>query len=371
MSGNARAVRWTPLAAASILPLRGLSAWATWSGLALACALVCAHVVATAAGRVIERRTVGHNVARRARGPIRLVTTLAVTRVALLWAPAVLPGAPALSALVGLALVAAGTWVGVRAVRTAQAVMLVRYRLDEPDNRRARAMHTQLRIAGRALSIVVIAIGVVIALRVLDPRGVVTTSLVASAGVVGVVIGVAGRSTLGNLIAGLQIAFTEPIRLDDVVVVEGEWGRIEEVTLTYVVVRAWDDRRLVLPATYFVEEPFQNWTREGAAIVGSVLLWVDFDVEVDDLRGELGRLLRASHLWDGRAEALQVVDAAPHGLQIRALMSAADAGAAFDLRCAVREGLAAYLRDRARLGLPRVRLDASDDTAGAAAWFRP
>jgi small-conductance mechanosensitive channel len=179
------------------------------------------------------------------------------------------------------------------------------------------------------------------------------------------VIGFAAQKSLTTLLAGIQIAMTQPIRIDDVVIVEGEWGKIEEITLTYVVVAIWDLRRLIVPITYFIEKPFQNWTRISADLLGAVTLQVDYDVPVDALRAELTRILEASPLWDRKVNVLQVTDAKEHNLEVRALASASDAGRTWDLRCEVREKLVAFVLKNHPGSLPRVRatVDSQDGRA--------
>jgi small-conductance mechanosensitive channel len=177
------------------------------------------------------------------------------------------------------------------------------------------------------------------------------------------VIGFAAQKTLGNLLAGIQIAITQPIRIDDVVVVEGEWGRIEEITLTYVVVRIWDLRRLVLPIGYFLEKPFQNWTRVSADVLGTVYLVVDYTVPVDEIRAQLERIVRESNLWDRKVCGVQVTDASERGIEVRALVSAADSSKAWDLRCEVREKLIAFLQQNYPGSLPRVRAEIQGEGA--------
>jgi small-conductance mechanosensitive channel len=174
-------------------------------------------------------------------------------------------------------------------------------------------------------------------------------------------LGFAAQRSIATLLAGFQIALTQPIRVDDVVIVENEWGRIEEITLTYVVVRIWDLRRLILPITYFIEKPFQNWTRSSAEILGTVFLHVDYSVPVNELRGELTRILHSSSLWDGKVNVLQVTDSKEHTLEIRALASAANASLAWDLRCEIRERLVEFLQRNYPGSLPRIRavLDAA------------
>jgi small-conductance mechanosensitive channel len=183
------------------------------------------------------------------------------------------------------------------------------------------------------------------------------TSLLASAGIAGLIIGLAAQKSIANLLAGFQIAFTQPIRIDDVVVVENEWGRIEEITLTYVVVVIWDSRRLVLPISYFIEKPFQNWTRVSSDILGSVMIHADYSVPVDELRKELTRILNeeGKKYWDGKVNSIQVTEATEKTIQIRALVSSVNSGSAWDLRCLVREKLIAFIQKNYPSSLPRIR----------------
>jgi small-conductance mechanosensitive channel len=180
-------------------------------------------------------------------------------------------------------------------------------------------------------------------------------SILASAGIAGIVVGFAAQRSIATLLAGFQIALTQPIRVDDVVIVESEWGRIEDITLTYVVVRVWDLRRLVVPITYFIETPFQNWTRSSADILGTVFLYVDYTVPLEPLRAELTRILEQSRFWDGKVNVLQVTDAKEQTLEIRALASAADASLAWDLRCEIREKLITFVQQAFPDSLPRLR----------------
>jgi small-conductance mechanosensitive channel len=186
-------------------------------------------------------------------------------------------------------------------------------------------------------------------------------SLLASAGVAGLILGIAARTVFGNLLAGLQIAMAQPIRIDDVLIVENEWGRVEEITSTYVVLRIWDERRLVVPLQWFIEHPFQNWTRRGAELLGTVLLWVDFTLPLEPIRREAQRLCEDSKDWDRRVCLVQVTDANERGMQLRVLVSSASSGPNFDLRCRVREGLIDFIQREYPTALPRVRSD--DDGA--------
>jgi hypothetical protein len=194
---------------------------------------------------------------------------------------------------------------------------------------------------------------------VFEPVRQLGTSILASAGIAGIIIGFAAQRSIATLLAGLQIAVTQPIRLDDVVIVENEWGRIEDITLTYVTVRIWDERRLVVPIAYFIEQPFQNWTRTSADILGTVFLHVDYRAPLAAIRAELDRVLAESACWDGKVKVLQVTDAREHTLELRALASAADASLAWDLRCEIRERLITFLQTHHPDCLPRVRAEVS------------
>jgi small-conductance mechanosensitive channel len=216
--------------------------------------------------------------------------------------------------------------------------------IQKADNLKERKIRTQLQfIRQLAIAIIVILAACFILLSFNNLRKF-GAGLLTSVGVGGIIIGFAAQKSLGNLLAGFQIAFTQPLRIDDVLVVEGEWGRVEEITLTYVVVNIWDQRRLILPINYFVEKPFQNWTRNTADILGTVFLYLDYSVSLDGLRAELGRLLESDPLWDKRVKVMQVTNTSEKTMEVRALMSASSSGNAFDLRCNVREGLIKYLQ---------------------------
>jgi small-conductance mechanosensitive channel len=185
-------------------------------------------------------------------------------------------------------------------------------------------------------------------------------SLFASAGVAGLAVGLAARPLLANLIAGVQLAMTQPIRIEDAVIVENEWGWIEEITSTFVVVRLWDLRRMIVPLAYFMEKPFQNWTREGSAIIGSVLLYLDYTAPVDRIRARAAEIAAASKIWDRRVVNVQVSDTTERVMQVRVLVSAANASAAWDLRCEMREKLIEFLRAEHPESLPRSRIENVD-----------
>jgi len=259
--------------------------------------------------------------------------------------------------LLSLGFILGLSWLLANCAFALRDIILSRYDVNVRDNLKARAVHTQVNVL---LKIILVGIGVIGAASLLmtfEKVRQVGISLLASAGVIGVIAGFAAQRSIAALIAGIQIAITQPIRLDDVVVVEGEWGRIEEITLTYVVVNIWDQRRLVLPVTYFLEKPFQNWTRGTSELLGTVIIYADYSVSVESLREELQRILKGSAHWDGRAWALQVTAATERTLELRALMSAADSPSAWELRCEVREKLLAYLQQHHPHSLPRLRAD--------------
>jgi small-conductance mechanosensitive channel len=225
-------------------------------------------------------------------------------------------------------------------------------------------MYTQLRIVKRIVTVIIIIIGFAAILMTFEKVRQLGTSLLASAGIAGIIIGFAAQRSLATLFAGLQIAFTQPIRIDDVVIVENEWGRIEKITLTYVVVRIWDLRRLVLPITYFTEKPFQNWTRIKSEILGTVFIYVDYTASAQKIREKYFEIVEQSKLWDGKVRNLQVTNTTERTMELRVLMSAKDASAAWDLRCEVREKLIDFIQQNYPDALPKVRGEILGDKPG-------
>jgi len=246
-------------------------------------------------------------------------------------------------------------WAAIVAVDIGAELYLRRFRLDVADNLLARKHVTQIRVLKRTANVLIALIAVSIALLTFDSVKQYGLSLLASAGMAGLVLGFAARPVLANMIAGIQIAITQPIRIDDAVVVENEWGWVEEITATYVVIKLWDWRRLILPLSYFIEKPFQNWTRQTASIIGTVLLYADYTLPVERLRAKLEEIVRQTPLWDGDVVNLQVVEANERGIQIRALVSARNSPQAWDLRCFVREQLIAFLQAEYPQSLPKHR----------------
>lgn len=202
----------------------------------------------------------------------------------------------------------------------------------------------------------IILITIAIVLLTFDNVRKIGAGLLTGVGIGGIIIGFAAQKSLGNLLAGFQIAFTQPFRIDDVLVVEGEWGKVEDITLTYVVLNIWDQRRLILPITYFTEKPFQNWTRTTSQLLGTVFLYVDYSCPVDSIRSELGRILTTTDLWDKRVGILQVTDSKEKTVELRVLVSAANSSKAFDLRCYVRENLIKFIQENHSDSLPKIRL---------------
>lgn len=256
-----------------------------------------------------------------------------------------------------IAAVAVICWLAIRGVALFTAILMQKFDISRKDNMRARMVHTQIRVLRRLAISIIVLLGTASALMTFTEIRTLGVSLLASAGVAGIVIGLAAQKTIGNFFTGLQIAITQPIRIDDVVVVEGEWGRIEEINLTYVVVKIWDLRRLVLPISYFVEKPFQNWTRQSADILGAVMLYVDYTMPVQPIREEVDRILTDNPLWDGKVKVVQVTDMNDRAMEIRILVSAVDSGIAFDLRCAIREGLITFIQTHFPEHLPHFRAE--------------
>lgn len=259
--------------------------------------------------------------------------------------------------LAGLGLIAAIGWAATLFTGIVVDLMAARFRADVRESEASRRVNTQLQMIHRMAAILIFIVTLSVMLMTFPEIKHVGISLLASAGLAGLVIGTAMKGSLSSLIAGVQIAFTQPIRLDDAVVVEGEWGWVEEIATTYVIVRTWDRRRLVLPLSYFLDHPFQNWTRGSEDLLGSVFLYVDYTVPVDEVRKELQRIVGTTKLWKGDVCVLQVTDATANALQLRALVDASDSNAGWDLRCYIREKLIEFLQKNYPDSLPRVRTE--------------
>jgi small-conductance mechanosensitive channel len=266
------------------------------------------------------------------------------------------------SRVLTLWIIGAIAWLAMKLVTVVRKMIMSHYEVDAKDNLRARRVQTQLQVLERITIFIIAVVAASAMLMTFSQVRQVGVSILASAGVIGIIVGFAAQKSIGTLIAGIQIAITQPIRMDDVVIVEGEWGRIEEITLTYVVVRIWDQRRLVVPITYFIERPFQNWTRTTAELLGTVYLYVDYNVPVERVREELHGILESTELWDKRAWGLVVTNTSEKTVELRALMSAVDSSSAWGLRCLVREKLLEYLQKNFPESLPRIRLEMEGET---------
>jgi small-conductance mechanosensitive channel len=292
---------------------------------------------------------------------MRGVTRLALIILALIIAIPVAPFDPETAAwlakLMTIALIGLIGWAALTALKIAADLYLRQFEIDTHDNLLARKHYTQVQVLLRIVDVLVVIVTIGAALMTFETVRQYGVSLFASAGVAGLVAGLAARPVLSNLFAGVQLAMTQPIRIDDAVVIENEWGTIEEITATYVVVRIWDLRRLIVPLTYFIEKPFQNWTRESSAILGTALIYVDYRAPVGVIRDKLSEIVKASKNWDGKVANLQVTDARENTIELRCLISAHSAGEAFNLRCEVREQLVDFLQREHPEALPRQRTE--------------
>jgi small-conductance mechanosensitive channel len=337
---------------------------------ALAALAVMLALVAHRIARLLIRRAlrnvamVGHVMASTERASSTLVPLLALQ---LVWqaAPDTLPFIDSVRHLNAVLLIGAITWLVTAIISGIADGVIARNPVAIDDNLEARRILTQARVLSRSAIVMVVIAGIAMALMTFPGARQFGASLLASAGVIGLVAGIAARPVFSNLIAGLQLALAQPMRIDDVLIVQGEWGRVEEITGTYVVLKIWDERRLIIPLQWFIENPFQNWTRQSSQILGTVFLNLDFSTPIEPLRVELQRLVAKAPEWDHRVAGIQVTDTTDRTMQVRILLSAATAGAAFDLRCKVREAMLAFLARDYPQALPRVRLEQQGEPAGA------
>ncbi|MCG6880412.1 MAG: mechanosensitive ion channel family protein [Deltaproteobacteria bacterium] len=324
------------------------------------------HFLLFKIGRILARRTesgVDDAFITHCRAPMRVLLPLLFLNFAFpltILSPGVLLF---LKQIVSFMLTGTLSWLIIKLIYVFEDFILSRHNIDAADNLKARQIKTQLQILKKMAAIVVGILALGIILMSFDKVRQLGTSILASAGIASIIVGLAARQSIATLLAGVQIAITQPIRYDDVVIVEGEWGRIEEITLTYVVIRIWDLRRLIIPITYFLEKPFENWTRTSADLLGTVFLYVDYTVPVQTVREELQRILNSTEKWDGRTWGLQVTNTTQNTVELRALMSAADSSRAWELRCMVREKLIEFIQKNYPNALPRVR--AEMDTPGS------
>lgn len=314
----------------------------------------------------VMRRWVGNNhpflrsLFTKTKGAARLALIIAAVSIAVPLVPLSDQAQSIFSRTLGFAFIILTGWFALIATKIAAYIYLRRFDVLAEDNLLARKHYTQVRILQRAAETLIVIVTVGAALMTFEAVRQYGVSLFASAGVAGILVALAARPVFANLIAGVQIAMTQPIRVYDAVVVEGEWGWIEEITSAFVVIKLWDWRRLVVPLSYFIEKPFQNWTRENASIIGTVLIHMDYTVPVERVRRKLNEIVKASPLWDGQVVNLQVTDATDSTIELRALVSARTSPSAWDLRCEVREKLIEFVQNEVPEALPRVRASLPD-----------
>lgn len=321
------------------------------------------HLILSLITRIWLRRNVEkgslifRSVVHHIKGPLRLGLPLLAVVVVLPFATLPEHLLNLLRHLVSILMIFTIAWIVVRSASVLEDYLFDKYRIDAEDNLKARKIHTQMLYLKRVFAIVVGVIALALILMNFEKVRQLGTTILASAGIVGIVLGFASQRSIALLLAGFQVALTQPVRIDDVVIVENEWGRIEEITLTYVVVRIWDKRRLMVPISYFIEKPFQNWTRVSADLLGTVYLYCDYSVPVRAVREELQRILEQSDDWDGQVSGVQVTDTTEQTMAVRALMSASDASRLWNLRCEVREKLIDYIQREFPESLPRFRAE--------------
>lgn len=356
--------------------IQNLHPWVTLLGVALLTAVLAfgLHVIASSlARRATRRNALPHAIVQASRKPLAWGLPLLALQFVWHGAPDNLAYIDGVRHYNGLILLAVITWLLIAAIDGLAKGVMARHPVNTQDNLAARRIQTQTLVLARVGMFGAGLVGVSLMLMTFPGARQVGTSLLASAGVIGLVAGIAAKSVFSNIIAGLQIALAQPIRIDDVLIVQGEWGRVEEITSTYVVLRIWDDRRLIIPLQWFIENPFQNWTRNSADLLGTVFFYVDFTMPLAPLRAELERIVPTFPEWDGRLILMQVTDTSENTMQLRVLVTAQSSSLAFDLRCKVREGMIDFMQrefphhlSRQRVegqisGLPTVRADLPSD----------
>ncbi|MCE5974826.1 mechanosensitive ion channel family protein [Sinirhodobacter sp. WL0062] len=324
------------------------------------------RIVANLLNRIVTSRELFWRslVARGAR-PLRLALVIAALAFGVGVSPLPAAWADTLHHLLLVGIILCIAWIADTALYIWTTIHLRRFKLDAEDNLLARKHVTQSRILLRTARIMIFLVALGAAMMTFDAVRQYGVSILAAGGAAGLVVGLALQPVLKNLFAGIQLAVTQPIRIDDALIVEGEWGNVEEITSTYVVIRLWDWRRLIVPLSYFIEQPFQNWTRESAELIGTVMLYLDHSAPIERIRQRGHEIAEASALWDGKVYALQVTDFREREMEVRVLVSARTAPRAFDLRCEMREKLIAWLQQEIPSALPRTRADLSPASGNA------
>lgn len=330
-------------------------AFALTLGISIVSAIVFTALVALTVRLFARRRRWPERLIIRARRPFRVVVMLIGIWISLIaWPDAA--WLDVINQVLTIAVILAAAWLLGALVAFTTDVTLGRHRIDVPDNRVARRIRTQILVVRRLALVLIVIIAIGAILLTFPAVRAVGASVLASAGIASIVAGLAAQSVLANIFAGLQLVFSEALRVDDVVVVEGEWGRVGEITLSYVVLNLWDERRLVLPCTYFTTQPFQNWTRQGSELLGAVELDLDWRVSPARMREHLDEVMRHTDLWDGRTAVLQVTEATGGLVRVRILVTARDAPTLFDLRCYVREAMVTWMQHEMPAALPVQRV---------------
>ncbi|MDQ3059443.1 MAG: mechanosensitive ion channel family protein [Pseudomonadota bacterium] len=345
-----------------------LTAWADDSslhvllaaGVAVLLALLVHRISASVVLRLTRSLPVSHTTAQHCRAPAQVLLPLIALQAVWHAAPDTFPLIGAVRHVNGLLLLTALTWLGLRAARGVGQGVISLYPVNVEDNLQARRIHTQTRMLARTAMFIILLAGLALMLMTFPGARQFGASLLASAGVVGLVAGIAARPIFSNLIAGLQIALAQPFRIDDVLIIQGEWGRVEEITGTYVVLKIWDERRLIIPLQWFIENPFQNWTRHSAQIIGTVFLWVDYRMPLAPLREAAQRACELAPEWDKRLCLLQVVEAGERSVQLRVLVTSASSSLNWDLRCKVREALVDFMQREYPQHLPLMRAELAE-----------
>jgi small-conductance mechanosensitive channel len=343
-----------------------LSLWddSSWSvllaaGLAVVIALLVHRLCGALLLRVTRSMPIANAVARRCWRPAGFALALLALALVLEGAPDKMMFIRQLRRINGLLVLATLTWLALRAVSGVAHGVAAQFPVDVEDNLNARRVQTQTQLLARTASFLVLVAGASLMLMTFPGARQVGASLLASAGVIGIVAGIAARPVFSNLIAGLQLALAQPLRIDDVLIIQGEWGRVEEITGTYVVLKIWDERRLIIPLQWFIENPFQNWTRNSAQIIGTVFIWVDYRMPLQPLREAAEAACTAAAEWDKRLCLLQVVEAGERSMQLRVLVTSGNSSLNWDLRCKVREAMVDFMQREYPQFLPvtRVELD--------------
>lgn len=334
------------------------------AGLSVLLALLVHGISARIVLRLTRAMPVADMAARHCKNPALLLLPLMALQAVWQIAPDTFPLIAGVRHANLLLLLTALTWLGLRAARGVAQGVISLHPVNVEDNLQARRIHTQTRMLARTAMFIVMLTGLALMLMTFPGARQFGASLLASAGVAGLVVGIAARPIFSNLIAGLQIALAQPFRIDDVLIVQGEWGRVEEITGTYVVLKIWDERRLVVPLQWFIENPFQNWTRKSAQITGTVFLWVDYRMPLAPLREVARRVCESAPEWDQRLCLLQVVEAGERAMQLRVLVSSAYSGLNWDLRCKVREALVDCMQRDYPQHLPQMRAELTDVRPG-------